>query len=221
MPNFSFTYRAIKGEFASAFREISRPMAKAATLALLDVTVIAKANARAAIASAGFSSKWQNAMRSNVYPNPDKKVYSLNAAATVYHRIPYAGVFENGATIPGSPFLWIPFPSVQARYRGRRMSPALFTQEVGPLHFFMSKQGLPTLAAYLPLGSDLAKLTIARFRAGERRRKARGILSVISVPVFFGINQVLMKQKFKIIPIIKKAKEQLGELYLERIKQRK
>jgi hypothetical protein len=46
-------------------REIQRPIAKAATAAVREAGEIAKRDGRASVAAAGFSRKWQNALRVN------------------------------------------------------------------------------------------------------------------------------------------------------------
>lgn len=59
---------------------------------------------RANIAAAGFSSRWQSGLVQKFYANKDKG----NPAVLIFHRIGFAGVFEHGATIGGSPLLWLP-----------------------------------------------------------------------------------------------------------------
>jgi len=59
----------------------------------------------AGIAAGGLSRKWQNALRVNIYPPQGD---SMHPAAFVYHKIRYAGVFEDGAVIGGQPLLWLP-----------------------------------------------------------------------------------------------------------------
>src|SRR3954453_19221142 len=104
-----------KGFVETVTREIERPLAKAATAAVREAGEIAKRDGRASIAAAGFSRKWQNALRVNIYPLQGD---SLRPAAFIFHKIRYAGVFEQGAVIAGQPFLWLPLPTVPLR-RGR------------------------------------------------------------------------------------------------------
>jgi Family of unknown function (DUF6441) len=110
-------------------KELQRPMAKAATAASRETGEIAKRNGRASIAAAGFSRKWQNALRVNIYPPQGD---SMRPAAFIFHKIRYAGVFEEGAVIGGRPLLWLPLPSVPLR-RGRPMAPSQYARSVGPL----------------------------------------------------------------------------------------
>ena len=96
------TVTAVAGAFFRAMTEGERPMAKAASAAVREAANLAKAGGRANIAAAGFSRKWQNALRAKVYP-PNRD--SINAAALIYHKVPYAEVFEEGAIIHGKPML--------------------------------------------------------------------------------------------------------------------
>lgn len=105
-----FAFSDVAKGFADTItRELRRPIAKAATAAVRDAGGIAKRTGRASIAAAGFSRKWQNALRVNVYPPQGD---SLRPAAFVFHKIRYAGVFEEGAVIAGTPLLWLPLPTV-------------------------------------------------------------------------------------------------------------
>src|SRR5207253_846581 len=97
--------RLILSDVAAGFvdtivKELQRPIAKAATAAVREAGEIAKRNGRASIAAAGFSRKWQNALRVNVYPPQGD---SMRPAAFLFHKIRYAGVFEEGAVIGGKP----------------------------------------------------------------------------------------------------------------------
>src|SRR5947207_10708332 len=79
-------------------KEMQRPIAKAATAAIREAGEIAKRDGRASIAAAGFSRKWQNALRVNIYP---PRGDSMRPAAFIFDKIRYAGVFEEGAVISG------------------------------------------------------------------------------------------------------------------------
>ena len=96
---FSLTDTA-KGFVDVIAREVQKPIAKAATAAMKDAGDVAKRTGRSSIASAGFSRKWQNALRVNIYPAQGD---SMRPAAFIFHKIRYAGVFEEGAVISGQP----------------------------------------------------------------------------------------------------------------------
>src|SRR5436853_1031050 len=133
-------------------KEVQRPIAKAATAAIREAGEIAKRDGRASIAASGFSRKWQNALRVNIYPPQGD---SLRPAAFIYHKIRYAGVFEEGAVIGGQPLLWLPLPNVPLR-RGRPMTPSQYARSVGPL-VSVQRPGSPPLL-------------FPKYRSGRRRR---------------------------------------------------
>ena len=121
---------SIIGDLQEQLEKSKKQMARAATGAMKETAELAKRSARQSIAAAGFSSKWQSALRNKVYP---QQGVSLTPGAIVYHKIPYAGVFEEGATISGKPMLWLPLDSVPLGRGGNRISPADYVQNVGPL----------------------------------------------------------------------------------------
>ena len=84
-------------------KDIERQIAEAREGAVQDAAKMAVDEGRANIASAGFSSRWQKALTSRFYPNEGE-----DPAALIYHRIPFAGVFERGVRISGRPLLWLP-----------------------------------------------------------------------------------------------------------------
>jgi hypothetical protein len=123
--------------FADAWRkEIEakeKSMARAATAAIRGAGELAKSGGRASIAAAGFSAKWQNALRVTYYP---KSGDSLTPAAFVYHKIDYANVFEEGAVISGKPYLWIALPGAvppSSRRSDHPMPPSEYQERFGEL----------------------------------------------------------------------------------------
>lgn len=210
MAGFGFRYQAPTGQFTAAAQAEARAIATAATGAIRDAGDFIKAKARANIASAGFSVRWQNAFRVNFYP--DNGVVSIDPALVAYHKIPYAGVFEMGATITGSPLLWLPLPNVPTSVKGRHMSPANYIRLVGPLHTVIRPGKPPLLAAYM---AGTGRITIAKLVAGAHPMRGQ---RTISVPLFFGINQVTLKKQFDIQPIFDQAVAGLGAGYLRNLK---
>lgn len=96
-------FSAQESAVEKALEEIERTIADAAAGAVQDAAEMAVDEGRANIASAGFSTRWQKALTSNFYPNE-----GADPAAFIFHRIPFAGVFERGITIRGRPLLWLP-----------------------------------------------------------------------------------------------------------------
>jgi Family of unknown function (DUF6441) len=102
---------------------------------------------------AGFSRKWQNALQAKVYP-PGRD--STGAAALIYHKVPYAQVFEEGAGIHGKPLLWLPLPNAPFGAGGRRVPAAKFQQQVGMPLYTTRRPGKPPM-----LGANV-RMTDAR-----------------------------------------------------------
>jgi len=194
----AFTISAIAGGFAKAMEDAQRPIAKAATAAVADAAGIAKRDGRQDIAAAGLSRKWQNALRTKVYP---PQGVSMRPAAIVYHRIPYAAVFEEGAVIRGRPLLWLPTEHVPLRSGGRRMSPAQYARSIGPLVGIVSRSGTPLL--------------VAKHRAkGMRRRPGAGSAEPRK-PLYVGVPVTVIGKRFDIAGVVARASGRLPELYVK------
>jgi len=194
---------ATKGEFRAAITEKYRPVARAATAAMHEAAVRLKSGARAEIAKAGFSQRWQNTLRVEVYP---KGRPSINAAAFLWHKIGYAGIFETGGTIIGKPYLWLPTPAAPKGYR----TPAVFQQKVAPLVFTRSRAGRPMLVA--KARSDKAASTsLGAFRRGTTA--GRG--TVRSVVVFVGHKKVDIPKKFNVAGVAERVTALLSLLYFK------
>lgn len=206
------TFRALKGEFEEAVTELNRPIAQAATDAMKEAAEQVKTGARASIAAAGFSKRWQNTLRVEVYPKRD---ISTNPAAFIYHRIPYADVFETGATIRGNPRLWIPLPSAPKRISRQRPNPKRIAA-LAPdgLQFIKRAGGNPLLAVKVRLSKSKAdqreqNLTAPQIRRGSR--SGRGV--VRSVPVFVGVKAVEVRKRFNITAAVASGRDRLAALY--------
>ncbi|RWF44300.1 MAG: hypothetical protein EOS65_02680 [Mesorhizobium sp.] len=193
---------------------IKDPIAAAATAAITEAGDIVKKEGRADIASAGFSKKWQNALRVNIYP---KRQMSMDAAALVYHKIQYAGVFDEGAVIGGSPFLWLPLRDAPMGRGGRRIKPSEYRNKVGhPLYSIKRPGKAPLLGAYIRTTDTRAKgISLSQLKRG-RNPNGRG--REVLVPLYIGVPRVNIKQKFHIRDIVDRASGRLGELYLKNLK---
>jgi hypothetical protein len=199
---------AVSGTFDDAVAAMQRPIARAATLAVIDAADDAKNAGRASIASAGFSSKWQNALRANVYPSGGR-AFSMRAAALIYHKISYAEIFENGAIIAGKPYLWLPTSNAPQRLGGVRISVRQYLAQIGPLEFAARPGKPPLLVAKLRIAG---KVTVRKVRqAGLISGAAE---SARSIPMFVGITQANIPKKFDVLGAISRAAAKLGELYI-------
>lgn len=192
----SIKFAAIAGGFAKTIEDAQRPIAKAATAAVADAAGIAKRDGRRDIAAAGLSRKWQNALRTKLFP---PQGVSMRPAAIVYHGIPYAAVFEDGAVIRGRPYLWLPTDQVPLRSGGRRITPAQYARSVGPLVAVGSRSGAPLL--------------IAKYhRKGSRRRTGTGPVEPRK-PLYIGIPVAVLAKRFDIAGAVSRARDRLPDLY--------
>jgi hypothetical protein len=219
MADVRIKYTAAPDQFRKSAERIRRTIAVAATGAINDAGVRIKIEGRENIAAAGFSKRWQNTFRVNLYPDKGRAV-SLHPALLAYHKIPYAGIFESGGVIAGSPLLWLPLPNVPTTLRGRHMTPANYIRLIGPLHTIYRAGKAPLLAGYLPAGSrggGGSKITVKGLEAGARaaRSSRRGAAGprLISVPLFFGVNKVTLQKQFNLKPIFDRAAASLESLY--------
>lgn len=194
---FSFSDVA-RGFVETIVKEMERPIAKAATAAVREAGEIAKRNGRASVAAGGLSRKWQNALRVKIYPPQGD---SIRPAAFIYHKIQYAGVFEDGAVIRGQPLLWLPLPGVPIR-RGHPMTAAQYARSVGPL-VSVERPGRPPLL-------------FAKPRAGRRGRRAGA--GAERKPLYVGLSSVAIHKRFDIKGAVQKAAAQLPQLYAKNLR---
>jgi hypothetical protein len=196
--------KAMKGKY--------KPIAKAATMAMRQVANNIKVEGRANIVSAGFSRAWANSFRADAYPKAGK--VSADAAAMVRHKIDYADIFETGGIIHGDPTLWLPLPTTPKRIGRKRVTPSLYISQIGPLFPIRRPGKPPLLAARMGVSArakksgSFGKVTNAKLRKG-----ASGSGPKVAVPLFVGIRQVDIKQKFHLRAITKANAAKLAAYY--------
>ncbi|WP_027037877.1 DUF6441 family protein [Mesorhizobium ciceri] len=196
--------------WTKAMRDKYKPIAKAATMAMNQVANNIKAEGRANIVSAGFSKRWANAFRVNVYP---KGQNSANAAALVYHKIPYADFFETGGMIKGSPFLWLPLPDAPKGRGGRRISASEYRKEIGhPLYSIKRPGKPPLLAANIRSTAPRSQRGVSRSQL-KRGRNPNGRGVVRLVPLYVGVPKVEIGQKFHLRAITAMNAAKLAAYY--------
>jgi len=212
---FSFSFRDIEGDFGEAFNNYFDPIRRAATLAMRDMAELAKTRGRANIAAAGFGTGWQNALRAEVYP---ERGFSADAAAWIYHRIRYANVFQEGATIRGRPKMWVPL-STTPRLRNKyvKLTPRSFEAEIAKLTpMRMGRKtflGAPvTVTRAAARKGPPYKITKAGLRRGA---SDQGITR--NVPLFVGVDTVNIRKRFDLRSAIQSAADQLPQLYLRNL----
>ena len=214
---FSLKYDAKKNDFAEAMAKLADPISEAGTLAVRKAAELAKKEARESIGAAGFSKRWENTLRADVYP---KKGESLRTAASIYHKIPYAAVFEEGATIRGKPMLWVPMSHTPKRLSRKKLTPELFATSVGDL-FSVKRRGRTFLSANMKVSkAEAARGAPYKVRISALRRgavgSARGV--VVSVPLFTGIDSVSIRKKFNVTRAVEDAAAKLPQYYNQFLK---
>lgn len=207
------TYQYQKDSLARELLKIVDPIAEAATDAVHEIGETVKQLARADIRAAGFSGRWANALRLNKYPRSGA---SVDAAAFVYHKIPYAGVFEDGATIQGKPLLWVPLSSAPKKIGRSRMTPENYRARVGPLVFVKPPGKPPLLMGQV---ASISRRSGSRTSLAALRRGAgRGGRGVTLVPIFVGVPAVTIGKKFHIAEIADAAQRRLPQLYSAKLR---
>lgn len=165
-------FSADEAVFERWLKELEKQVQEAKEGAVKDAAAVAVKEGRANIAGAGFPARWQRALKSRFYPNKD----SGDPAAIVFDVMPFASVFETGATIRGRPLLWLPLGDKAGvrsprQYPGKLISvnvrgkpPLLFdaaARERGPLFV-----GVPTVTIRKRL--DISRIfKLAAARVGE------------------------------------------------------
>lgn len=200
------------GDMARAMLRMDDPMAVAAQSAIKDLAGDLKNASRADIRAAGFSSKWANALRVDTYP---KRGVSIDAAAYLYHKIPYSGIFETGGTIRGQPLLWIPLSSTPKKIGRLKMTPENYRRVIGPL-FQIKPPGKPPLLVARSKKSRNTKISVSSLKKGASGPSSRSSM----VPVFVGVPQVNIRDKFHISEIAAAFSRNLPALYSRYLKDR-
>lgn len=210
-----FKYYTKPGAFEAMFLGSSQRIVEAAHDTIEEAGAIVKTEARRDIAASGLGQGFVQALRVDVYPKQGSKK-SINAAAHIYHKIPYAGVFEDGATIRGKPQLWVTLKSSPKKIGQKRMSPELFIDRIGPLQYVRMTGKKPMLFAKMKAGRGPTKgnITLARLRAAQVPG-AKG--PFMSVPIFIGVSTVNVRKRLNIKGIVRNATNKLAEIYASKI----
>ncbi len=176
------------GQLRAAILANQAEMAVAATRAMERTRDLAVSLARDNISAAGFSRRWQAALKGTVFPVGET---SISPVAVIKLRIPYASIFEDGGTITGKPLLWLPLPTVPIGAGGRPMTPREYISSRGPL-ISIKNARRPILAAIT-------------------RRGAKPVF------LYVGMTSVEMHKLLDIHGSVDRAAERLPEFYLESI----
>ncbi|MGW8177706.1 MAG: DUF6441 family protein [bacterium] len=177
-------------------QNIKRRLDKAALDSMKEVKELGLKYGRSAIGRGGgkFSSKptFKKGLRANLYENEGD-----NPAVFFYHKIPYANIFEEGGSIQGNPFLWLPLRSIA----GKAKSPKQFKKKFPNAKLRLAKK---------KRGSNRAPLLVANILTGAGFKRG--------VPVFIGIPRVTIPKKFNVRGAIKRAFDRFPEIYKRQLR---
>lgn len=218
MTNLKLSLDILSGSFSDRMRELEDPIAVTATATMDEVVGIVKSSGRQDIAEAGFSKRWQNALRVDRYPRKGR--VSMEPAAFIYHNIQYAGVFEEGARILGNPLLWLPLSGTPARI-GRNMTTPTRLASLLPernLVSIESRNGTPLLGATIRLSRSQANKPIPKVSVAALKRGREGSGVLRTIPLFFGVKATSIGRKFSIREICAAAQRRIPALYASNFK---
>lgn len=194
-------------------------MKQAASLAMDGAASLARVRGRSNIEAAGFGKKWQNTLKATRFPNREN-VYSLDSKMSLIHKIAYAGVFEDGDTIHGRPYLWVPLSSTPKRFgRGHRLTPSTFKQGTGqPLIPFRDPHtGNLLLGVRVKVAKKVAAsgAALERLSLSKIRRGTSGKTGVeVTIPVFVALRQVTLRKRFALGEVVKGVATEVPGLYV-------
>lgn len=193
--------------------DLAKQMSVATLAAVTEAGDLAKTGGRTSIAGGGFSSKWQNALRSKVYENKEKP---MGPAALVWHKIVYSSVFERGESVAGKPLLWLPLPQVPLGKGSHPLTPAQYVGRIGPLVSAKRPGGKPML---LGRGTrrNISRATEKVVRVRKKAVKSGSILGDW-VPLFIGVPKVDERKRFDVHGAAVAAAAKLPALYDKHMK---
>lgn len=199
-------------EFAQRLRDFQKPMARAMTAAMKDVAAVAKAGWQEAISAGGMGSRFRSGVSAKVFPSRGD---SLSPVAWIKHHIPYASVFETGATIvpSHSGFLWLPLPNVPVISGGRRLPASKFFDVVGTPLYTINRPGKPPLLGANVRMTDARSSKAISLSLLKRGRNPGGKGTVRLVPLYVGVPTVTDPKKFEVFAAGQRAQGLLGVFY--------
>lgn len=216
---FGLIVASFRGDLERELKAMARPIAKADARAMRQVTDIAKVGARRSVGAAGFSSKWQNAIRGRVYLN---EAELTDDAGLVWLRSKYGGIFERGGDPKGKPTLWIPIednlPASKTRW-----TPREFNERIGPLSFVPAGHGHGPLLVGRVAVTGKGQVRAAPQR-GNSQRAARSRTNFFvrseakQLPLFAGVTSVHINKKFDIAGEARAAMKQFPALFAKNLK---
>lgn len=182
-------------------------MATAATKAFKAMAVLAKSRGRFETARAGFSVKWQNAIKTDAYPDRAGAV-SLEPGMRMRSKIQYAGIFEDGGIVRGTPYMWLPVEGLAPglninNFEGKT------GQDLVP--FRDPHTGTLLMGVRIKVNKNNAKTKLSLTRIKRGATAKQGVLT--TVPVFVGVKQITQTKKFHLHEVMQTVADELPTLY--------
>lgn len=211
---------ATRGDFDRAVQAATKEVADADAATMREVTDLAKTGGRRAIASAGFSVRWQNALRSRIWVNDADRVGGT--AGQVSLQSSYGGIFDKGGDITGKPTVWLPILDNLPRST-TKWTPSAFNAQIGKLSFVPAGNGHgPMLVGKVAIGKA-GKTKSAPLR-GNSARAARSRTNFFvrsaakTLPMFVGLESVHIGKKFDIEAAADVAMKQYPDIFAKNLK---
>jgi hypothetical protein len=192
-----------KDDAKKAAKDLQRAAEEAVTRTIDD----AKKRGRQSIAAGGFGPRWQNTLTTRFYPNRDRP---LSPAAILYHKIPYARVFEYGERVAGKPLLWIPLPSVPPGRGSHALTPAQYRARIGELRS-VNRPGKPPMLVGRGSRSSIARATSTEVKL-RRSAHRKGILGDW-VPMYIGVPAVQNRKRFDLRGAVQAAAANMNRYF--------
>jgi len=215
MAGFKLIFKTARGQFERGMKDMYRPVAKTATRGMTELALRWKLAGRQNIARAGFSRKWQNALRGQAFPRLPKS--SAEAAAFVNHRVTYAEVFEKGLTIRGSPILWVPMDHVPKKVNRQATTADRLIQAIGQKPISINPPGKPPMLAAVirgPKKSRAKKVSLAALKRGKTGSK--GVIK--RIPLFIGAESIKEPNLLDLEKIHDSFASQVAKFYVRNFK---
>lgn len=223
----TISYDTAWNAIGDALFNINKPIKEAAAKAVIAAGSQAVTRGRADIARAGnFGRLWQQTWNARFYQVDPP---ALDAAAFLFQKIPYSPVFEDGATITGKPYLWIPLRTAPLKVgRGKATPEKLAALGIHLFEIQRNAGGPPLLAAEVVAsartkakGRTYFNVTLNDLKKGEANRTNRATAGSgqnrpkpsIAVPLFFGLPTIHLRKRFHLRAIVAQEAAKLGEYY--------
>lgn len=204
-----FRFEDVAKRFADYYASVGVKYAKATRATLQEGADALKKGVRSNILAAGFTQRWANAWRVLVFPKG--KAESINGAIFAFHKIPYADVFEEGATIRARRgLLWLPLKTVPKGVKSPR-------DLTGVKLISMKGAREPLLGAEVRLAKNAdptAQLSRSKLRRGTTGKRG----TIHAIPLFHGVSAVNIKKKFNILAAAQRIAQSLPGRYVQNLR---